>query len=653
MIKKLKKINAVNKKGTIFSSVYSVVDGGFDLDGINTYLGSSNVETLAKDIEIFEKLTQDRSWPVSMIIQRDVDKKRVKEIAKGFILKSQNTAKYFPPIIIALVPRLESGEISSKFDLEDTLTQDIATEIHKKGSFDDQLLSDFKDAKNLSNFPGLYVLDYWSGIAKYPLCWDIQKVYAIVIDGQHRLEALKLAKDEKPEVAGYKQDVVFLDLSKKAFEIGRSPVEAIRRIFIDINYNARPVTNARRTLMDDKDLSSLIVQSLVNDVETEGARSGKFLTPQLVDWHSENLKHSFPHITGVLVLQQLIEDNYLNGTNLVSIKDLRKTGKVNKFVKILNNRFLVDDRIKTKVVYQGIVSLQESYQVYTKIIEADVEEEGDFLFSMDYNVLNVARDSFNEFYASSMVKYFNEFFPYAKAIEILKDAGVFDSSNVLNRAIVKSSEQHSENEKQSIDTLRESMHSSLDDMYYLCYTVLGQKAFFRHYYKELLSYLSDKDIFETTILKFTEIWLERMNYVVSSLASHGLFRKDQVFKVDKVILKKRNVSDYGLIAESFWQGIIYNGQSIVYNNQGIEGLVGVLDFIYKSFPFKKDNGKIDFPSDDMWNKIPYSPNRVRSKVKLDDSELDSSEIESISNAIWLSKLDMIKKTIEKTEVNNS
>jgi hypothetical protein len=252
-----------------------------------------------------------------------------------------------------------------------------------------------------------------------------------------------------------------------------------------------------------------------------------------------------------------------------------------------------------------------------------------------------------------MVKYFNEFFPYAKAIDILKDAGVFDSSNVLNRAIVKSSEQHSENEKQSIDTLRESMHSALDDMYYLCYTVLGQKSFFRHYYRELLSYLSDKDILEATILEFTEIWLGRMNYVVSSLASHGLFRKDQVFKVDKAILKKCNVSDYGLIAESFWQGIIYNGQSIVYNNQGIEGLVGVLDFLYKTYPIKKDNGKIDFPSVDLWNKIPYSPNRVRSKIKLDDSELESSEIENISNAIWLSKLDMIKKTIEKSEANNS
>jgi DGQHR domain-containing protein len=653
MEKKLKKINAVKKQGTIFSSVYNVVDGGFDIDGINTYLGSSNVETLARDIEIFEKLTEDKSWPVSMIIQRDVDRKRVNEIAKGFILKAQNTAKYFPPIIIALVPRLNSGEISSKFDLEDTLTPEIASEIHKKGGFDDELISDFKDAKNLSNFPGLYVLDYYCGIVKYPLCWDIQKVYAIVIDGQHRLEALKLAKDEKPEVAGYKQDVVFLDLSKKAFEIGRSPVEAIRRIFIDINYNARPVTNARRTLMDDKDLSSLIVQSLVNDVETGGARMGKFLIPQIVDWHSENLKHSFPHITGVLVLQQLIEDNYLNGSNLVSIKDLRKTSKVYQFVKNLNTRFLVDDRIKAKKAYQGIVTLEESYKVYTNIIEADAEEEGDFLFSMDYNVLNVARDSFNEFYASSMVKFFNEFFPYAKAIEILKNVGVFDSSNVLNRAIVKSGEQHLENERQLIDTLRESMHSALDDKYYLCYTVLGQKSFFRHYYKELLSYLSDKDILEATILKFTEIWLERMNFVVSSLASHGLFRNDQFFKVDKAILKKRKVTNYGITAESFWQGIIYNEQSIVYNNQGIEGLVGVLDFLYNTYPIKKDNGKIDFPSDDLWNNISYSPKRIRSKIKQDDSELESSEIEIISNAIWLSKLDMIKKIIEQSEANNS
>jgi DGQHR domain-containing protein len=641
-------LSSSNGPSLLLSSIYSVLKGGFDTNGVETYLGSAPISLLARDIEVFEKLTEDKSWPVSSIIQRDVDERRVREIANDFILKSSNNVKYFPPIIIAIVPRENNEEISKTFKLtsEDS-NAFVVQEIHKRGGYNDALLSRFNQAKNQSVLDGFYVLDYLDGLASFPLCWEPSKIYAIVIDGQHRLEALKYAMNKKQDVGNYHQDVVFLDMSKKAIKEGRNPVEAIRRIFIDINYNAKRVTNARRTLMDDKDLSSLIVQSLVNDDDQSGSRSGCFLSPQLVDWHSENLKHSFPQITGVLILQQLIEDNFLQGANVSSISDLRESRKVDKFVSTLNSRFLVDNHISNKTKYQGIQSLESSYEAYKNLIEnqTDAEDREDLLFSMDYNVLNVARDSFEEIYSKSFVKFFNEVLPYKEAIKVLQKNSVFDPGDIKYRLVVKNPKKYSETEKAKIDELNTLMSESLDTKYYLWYTVLGQKALFRHYFKELIRHLSQNKVNEDSVNSFTTLWIDRMNLVLDKLSSTELFKKNQECVLNDSILKTYNVSSYGLIAESFWQGIIYNEQNIVYNNQGIEGLLGVLDYAYKTFSLQHPENGIMFPDDSLWLNISYSPTRIKSKLKQEFPGLDASKYESVASNIWCAKLALYKEII--------
>lgn len=640
-------LTSSREEGQSFSKVYKVVKGGFDIDGVETYLGSAPVSHLADNIQVFEKLTEDKSWPVSSIIQRDVDDRRVNEIANDFILKTSNNVKYFPPIVVAVVPRESNEEISKSYKITNETPESVKLEIFNKGGYSDKLEDRFKTAQNLSTLEGFYVLDFLNGIAQFPLCWDKSSIYAIVIDGQHRLEALKKAMKKNSDVGNYSQDIVFLDLSKKAKKEGRSPVEAIRRVFIDINYNAKPVTNARRTLMDDKDLSSLIVQSLVNDDDENGERKGRYLLPQIVDWYSENLKHSFPQLTGVLVLQQLIEDNFLQGANLVSISDLRKSNRVSRFVSNLNSKFNVDELIRTKKRYQGISRIAESYDTYKASIEnqSDNADKEDLLFSMDYNVLNVARDSFEEIYSKSVVKFFNDFSPYNKALKILKKNSVFDNKDIRHRLIVRNPKKFSNDEREIIEELSSEMHNELN-LYYLCYTVLGQKAFFRHYYKELVRHLQTHELNESSVLEFTEKWLEKMNLVVNSLHSTGIFKSDQQFAVSSDILQERGVTNYGSVAKSFWQGIIYNEQSIVYNNQGIEGFLGVIDYLYKSFPIRRiDNEEIVFPDDTAWFNISYSPKRIRNKIKQEYSDFDSTEIDDISDKIWSTKLDFLKLTI--------
>jgi hypothetical protein len=383
-----------------------------------------------------------------------------------------------------------------------------------------------------------------------------------------------------------------------------------------------------------------------------GERNEKFLSPQIVDWHSENLKHSFPQITGVLVLQQLIEDNFIEGSNITSLSDMRSRNKVTKFVKILNDRFLVDEKISTKTKYKGINKLANSHELFKSQIDKqssdgnDEEDKEDILFTMDYNVLNVARDTFEEIYSKNIVKFFNEFTPYKEALAILTKNNVFNPDYNLNRAIIKQSSKLNNDQKAELEELKSEMISKLDRDFHLTFTVLGQKSFFRHYYKELSKCIQNVTVNESVVSDFTIEWLSKMNHIIETLKDTDLFSADQKFVTSKTIQSTYKVEEYGVISSSFWQGIIYNEESIIYNKQGIDGFVGVISFIYQVASdielLKNEDVCLS-----LWDKIPYSRTRITKKIKRDYPTKDGDEFKSITDAIWKSKLETVKELLSK------
>ena len=65
------------------SNIYSVRQGGFGIeDGLRTYLSTLTVVELQQDITFYDTLSKDKGWPVSHIIQREVDDERVNSIVK-------------------------------------------------------------------------------------------------------------------------------------------------------------------------------------------------------------------------------------------------------------------------------------------------------------------------------------------------------------------------------------------------------------------------------------------------------------------------------------------------------------------------------------------------------------------------------------------
>jgi DGQHR domain-containing protein len=601
------------------SKLYEVHKGGFgflgkDEDGVNTYITSHRVDELIEDLVTFETLTSDKQWPVSQIIQREINLQRVKNIAHQYITKP-DSIKYFPPITVVLLPiEKESRHIAREFDYSSsTYDDDYRRMITQKwepivgGEYRD-LLEYIKKSENESLTEGLYELLIDKDFGYRVLAWDNTKYSAVVIDGQHRLEALKIAMQENNSYAGFMQDVVFIDISKQAKRTKQTPVELVRKIFIDINSNAEEVSSARKYVMDDKDLASLFVQTLVNDDDPDNNRENKFILPQLIDWHAENLKHELPHITGIMVLYQLMSDYVLNSKNLISIDDLRKEKKVEKWVEYLNSNFKVDENIKHLSKYNGTKKLVDSLNEFKKEIKPtkdeikpiDDTENKDtnlesYLFQYDYHILKIAQEYFEKNYSKALVRFFTGLKPYQIVIENLKKENVFNQESNYYKLIVTHPKKIDDDGKKLISELKRKLQIETDDKYYLILTVLGQKATFSMLYDYLMKKMQS-GVSEEKAVKATDDFLEKINklFTILNFNEYKVFEKDRKPCITRAIRDKNRINEYGKQASYFWEDIVYKDTSIIYNSQGILSLKQTLQYMLDSInQLEKDNISLD------------------------------------------------------------
>ena len=593
----LSELGDLEKEGSLktsinLSNIYKVRIGGFGKDdNIKTYLCNVKVKELKEDISFYETLSKDKAWPVSQIIQREVDKIRVSNISKDYILGKGRVVTYFPPIVVALLPKAKDGKIDLRFEFETRNDNEIKGFIYNKSEFrnNEKIEKYFIDSVNLCLVKGLYLLEISKIFAFHLLCWEREKYYAIVIDGQHRLDALFKSAETETEVYNYTQDIVFLDLSslirKKQEEI--SPVELVRRIFIDINTNAQKVGVVRQILMDDKDLTSILVQSLVEAVNRDGSDKDvtEFIPSQIVDWYGESLKHTLPHLTGILALYQILDD-YLIKDSLSSINDLRRPSKIKKWVRRLNDYFSVDKKIEDEGKFSDIKKLSTSLDDYLTRLDyskdylssLDDNAKESELFTFDYQTLEVAKDSFDKLFLRPIVKFFKEFYPYKDTISIIEENNGFDNESQLSLALISSRNKIASNTKlkESIFSIRKIIEDKLYGDFSLIFTVLGQKAIFNLLFKKIFEQY-ENNFKEEDVLSIVDDFISLLN----SILRKSTRIEDKLFgNKENLIVKNlpEHLQDLTL-ATSFWEGIIFEENKIIYNTQGIRSLSSLLEYL--------------------------------------------------------------------------
>lgn len=620
------------------SNLYNVIVGGFELNsGIRTYLCSVKVDELDQDISFYEELTKDKSWPVSQIIQREVDNIRVSNISKSYILGEGRPVKYFPPIIVAILPKEEDGQIKLHFKKSDSVDSDIRNLIFEKSIFRDntKLKEYFLNCENLTNTENLFLLKVSKVFDLNILCWNKTDYYAIVIDGQHRLEALLKSKEEDPKIGEFRQDVAFLDFSEYVInneknDTSLSPVEVVRRVFIDINTNAKKVGIVRQILMDDKDLASLMVQSIVESVNPDGTDklTNKFVKSELVDWYGKSLKHQIPHITGILSLYQIFND-YLVQNSLNSIDDHRSKSKVRKWVKSMNDRFFIDSIIDEKRL--DVIKLEKDESKYLESIKLNEELNEDFgdefkeseLFTYDYQVLDIASERFNNVYVESFVKVFDEFLPYQKIFAIIEQQEGLIKGNILNTALIASPNKFRSSSilRGELSKIRALIKSELDEKLFLSFTVLFQKVLFLNLIQRF-DMVNSLEMKNEDSLEIASKYLNEINTLIDYCLQKDISLFGFKDKLQINIDENDDLSELGTIATSFWDGIIYENGNIIYNTQGIRSLSSFFDLILDLMKNKDEKKYIPISI----SKIPYVESRIKRIIYKQYNSISDEEV---------------------------
>lgn len=208
----------------------------------NTFSANVSVADLLqnKDIKIVDDMRVNARWGLHKVIQRNIDKKRVDEIANNYLKNSGADLKFFPSITVVLLPK-SVGEPISKFLQGDGFDK-IDGIYCTKNYYDSNTFE-----------PGFPI----------KLHWNKSKVEALVVDGQHRVSALRKYFEECGGEEAAKQ--AFVPVTFVVFENSEEAdlIKCTRSLFIDVNNTPKLVPEQKLIFIDDRNLLRRITASIL------------------------------------------------------------------------------------------------------------------------------------------------------------------------------------------------------------------------------------------------------------------------------------------------------------------------------------------------------------------------------------------------------
>ena len=244
------------------------------------------------------------------ILQRDIDPERVENIADNYLKGTDERVLFFPPLLASIVP-VDNRIVKEQFE---NLSHDVGDGILKSTWGDSRFRLEIPTQKESTNFQ--YEANgetynsnpHWSMIKLNP-----SKVSLVVIDGQHRLKALKHLyehSDQKDRVEKISIPVCILFSPDAVPE--KNKMESInvdlRELFVTINNTAKGVSGHFITLLNDRSLTSFSIRSFCDECK-DISLSSDVSVLNLIEWNQrENIKASQTNRRYSITTIQIIAD---------------------------------------------------------------------------------------------------------------------------------------------------------------------------------------------------------------------------------------------------------------------------------------------------------------------------------------------------------
>ena len=610
---------------------YSKMHFGMGDDIVDIYVLDSSVSDLKSNFQIFEDMSRVEHWPVSMLIQRELNHQRASLICHDYLLSDGGT-KFFPPLIAVLIPTdanffpCDEYENVTEDDLE--ALQKIVI-LPRKDEFEE-----YEDPVALAK--GVYTIPFDDGEEGY-VTWDKRCVSAVIIDGQHRYKALKEAANTNKNFESCKLIVTLIDLTTICSKKNIPPSEVSRDLFVTINNTPEEVSESRLVLMDDRDAISTFTQTIVDD--RNGSESG--VPPELIDWDCDGGKHdNTQSLTGVLTLRQIIQTAMFDNKSLSSIDERSKQKLVRKWIDNME-LWLNPDPIIEKQLSKN-ATLYGRYEIACNNIADDDEDDSNlFLFSYSSEAAKIIKRRFSDLYLASFKYVFMGLLPYSQLNSLAEEHNVTIGKGEIRTYYRSFSGRRKEIEnsgeiKGELNTYKKKFKRITQN--HLLHTVMGQKSVFSALFE---GYISQKDDDATSddILACAKSFTKEFNNVYDKL--HPSDNHDEFFFGVNYRLKstRKVVTESGNLGKDFWHGIIrkFNGE-IDYGITAVKLLKSIIIDIIDYDPGEEDE-KFKFT---MRKEIIKRHRNILRKI---NDELEEEDAEEIAVKLVKFKESIMKKRL--------
>lgn len=234
------------------------------------------------------------------LLQRDLDDHRVATELIPYVLGLQSTLgeetssggpSFFPPILAFLLPFTPQGDLdefpaASPSEVIDT---DVGEMLEERRS------DAYRVRRAYSSQTGAFAPEKFGTLE-----WNNERARLVVLDGQHRAMALlaidrtlrntwehsdvraaryapfyKMRVEMMLEQAGVRERLGGLQLPVTVcwFAEPDKPLEDARKLFVDVNKNARPPSQARLVLLSDSELTNILTRTVLNELRAGSASS--------------------------------------------------------------------------------------------------------------------------------------------------------------------------------------------------------------------------------------------------------------------------------------------------------------------------------------------------------------------------------------------
>lgn len=250
------------------------------------------------------------------LIQRDIDRARVIRMADGYLKATSDKVVFFPPLLACIVLfDAEGGMLHQYADATSTILdqgggRELRTVWDDDGFELGLALADKKSSDRRMEVNGQHEWFHDAG----QLRLNQKRAKLVVLDGQHRLEALKLVKNSpsKDVLAGLEVPVCLVFTPSAIVGTQQDVVENFRELFVRVNEEAKRVSGHFLVLLQDDSYAAIAVRELAEAWRSKTEDGLTYL--HLLEWNQRTEENTRRRtrpfsITTIGILNDILRDH--------------------------------------------------------------------------------------------------------------------------------------------------------------------------------------------------------------------------------------------------------------------------------------------------------------------------------------------------------